>query len=131
MNIRATESEARKVIDGQMDEILGYINPANDGHLAAWMMAKERAMRMVYSIQTVCNSIAARPMLGPGQMALRAIATEQFTEEDFGTTPEQEAAFEALARETAQIHEAQRIESSHPEVFDMPNFAARVCGFKH
>ena len=78
MSIRATEVLAREIIDSQLLEILGYINPTNDGLLAPWMMALERAQRMVGTLQTVCDAITARPVLSPAQEALRAIAAEQF-----------------------------------------------------
>ena len=118
MDIRPTETIAREVIDGQMDEILGYINPANDNMLAAWEMARDRAQRMVRTLNEVCRTIAARPLVN-GNTAMRQVSAEQFTEEDFSLNPEQEAAFEKLAQETAQIREVAQAESLKPEVFDI------------
>ena len=78
VSIRATEFLARETIDGQLLEIVGYINPTNDGLVAPWMMALERAQRMVGTLQTVCDAITARPVLSPAQEALQAIAAAPF-----------------------------------------------------
>lgn len=128
MEIRATEAIAREVIQGQIDEILGLINPVNDGNLAAWMMAGDRAKRLVGTLQTVCDAITARPFVRP------ADAT-QYTAEDFGTlNPAEEAAFdqiEAQAQQDAearQVVEAERINAAHPEVFSLSDFAAKSLG---
>jgi hypothetical protein len=122
MEIRATEEIARQTIDGLVDDVLGYINPANDNALAPWMMALERGKEIVLALQTVCDAIAARPTMNPGQMALRAIADIDVC------NPEGDAAFEQLARETAQIREAQKIDAAHPVTFDMASFAAKSLG---
>lgn len=45
-------------------------------------------------------------------------------------SPEEDAAFEQLAQETAQVREAQRVDAAHPVTFDMASFAAEVCGMK-
>lgn len=124
MEIRATEQIARQTIDGLVDDILGYINPTNDNALAPWMMALERGKEVVLALQTVCDAIAARPTMNPGQQALRAIADIDVL------NPEEDAAFEQLAQETAQIREAQRVDAAHPVTFDMAGFAGDLLGMK-
>lgn len=119
---RTHEEAARHTIDGLVDDVLGYINPANDGMLSAWTMALERSKEIQAALQTVCDAIAARPMMNPGQMALRAIADIDLC------SPEEDAAFEQLAQETAQIREAQKIDAAHPVTFDMASFAAKSLG---
>ncbi len=130
--IRATECIAREVIQGQQEEVQGLINPVNDGNLAAWMMALDRAKRTVGTLQTVCDAISARPYVGTGH-PLRAVASEQFTEVDFATlNVEEEAAFdqiEAQAMEDAtkaQEAEAERINAARPEVFNINEALAMV-----
>lgn len=125
MEIRATECIAREVIQGQMDEVLGLTNPVNDGNLAAWMMALDRAQRMVGTLQTVCNAIAARSPRSP----------ERFTEVDFDTlSPAEEEAFDAIEAQAqadaqkVQEAEAERINAAHPHVFNMADFAAKTLG---
>lgn len=128
MNIRTTETIAREVIQGLMDDVFGYINPANDGNLAAWMTGRSRMEDALRAMDDVCKAIANRPV--PGQLALLAIAEE--TADDL-CSPELEAAFDALEAEAvrvAEVREANRIEATHPEVFSMTDFAAKVCGMK-
>lgn len=113
MEIRATEEIAREVIEGHIQELLGLTNPTLDNNLAAWMMAEERAKRMVATINTVVTAISARPVVRPGADALRAIAT---------LNPAEKEAFDEI--------EAQAIERAHPTTFNMPDFAATVCGMR-
>ena len=80
---RTTEEAARHTVDGLTDDLLGLINPANDGMLAAWQMALERGKEIVMALETGCKAIAARPVVN-GNTALRAIADEPpFSEEPF------------------------------------------------
>lgn len=134
MEIRSTETLAREVIDGQMDEILGYINPANDGMLSAWEMARDRARRMVGTLDTVCKAIAARP-LATGNDAMRAIADEPpFSEESFADEIRQTIAARKIPTATPEEDErmdeieARQIERAHPVVFDLASYAAESLG---
>jgi hypothetical protein len=70
------ESICRENIAAYFKEIEGYTNPGHDGFLAAWMMAKVRAQDLVDDLQTVCDAISHRPMMNPGQQALRAVAAD-------------------------------------------------------
>lgn len=105
------ETIAREVIHGQTDEVIGLVNPINDGNLAAWMMALDRAQRMVGTIQTVCDAISARPAinLGKGQEALRLVASEPGVQFFEVMSPDLEAAFDEL--------EAKAIDRARPAVF--------------
>lgn len=106
MNTRAHETIAREVIHGQTDEVIGLVNPVNDGNLAAWMMALDRAQRMVGTIQTVCDAISARPMttIGKGQEALRLVAAEPGVEFYEVMSPELEEAFDELEARASHVH---------------------------
>ena len=55
-------------------QITSLINPANDNMLAPWMTALEKAEELVEALKATCNVIASRPIMNPGQQALRAIA---------------------------------------------------------
>ncbi len=110
---RPMELICRETITGLWDDIQGYTHPINDNRLAAWEMALQRAKDMVLAISDVCEDINKRPMVSSGNDALRAIAT---------LNPAEEAAFDEL--------EAQAIERAHPTTFNMPDFAATVCGMK-
>ena len=136
---RTTEEAARHTIDGLTDDLLGLINPANDGMLAAWQMALERGKEIVMALETGCKAIAARPALNPGLQALRNIADEPpFSEEPFAddiratiaarkatiptATPEEEEVF------TAFEAEQKRQDALKPEVFDIVGFTQNYFG---
>ena len=67
---------ARLTIAGLMDDIQGYTNPTNDGQLAAWMVAKQRAENIVFALQEVCDHISRQSCIA---------------------TPEEDEAFEEMA----------------------------------
>lgn len=124
------QSSARDTIIGLCDDIEGYTHPINDDRLAAWQLALQRCKDMAQAIQYVCESLAAKP--GPGQEALRLICQEDGTDFYEVMSPELDEAFDALeaeAKRVAEVREANRIEAAHPEVFNMTDFAASVCGF--
>lgn len=112
---RATEEICRSTVDGLTDQIMGLINPANDNTLAPWMMAVSKAQELVVVLQTVCDTISSRPMMNLGQQALRAIASERFTEVDFDDLIEAQAQKDAESR---QMAEAEQISKAHCTVID-------------
>ncbi|WP_133244650.1 hypothetical protein, partial [Listeria monocytogenes] len=58
--MKPTEQIARETIEGKAEEILAYTHPMNDGRLAAWMMAEERAKAILRAVQDTVRSINAR-----------------------------------------------------------------------
>ena len=72
MHVRSTEHLAREVMAGQTMEVMGYVNPTNDGLLAPWMMALDRAQRLVDTIQVVCDAIATQPVMTQAPIATPA-----------------------------------------------------------
>jgi hypothetical protein len=89
---RLMETIAREVMEGQTREIMDYVAPENDGMLAPWMMALDRAQRLVGTIQRVCDAISARPSVG--NAALRASAASAWE-----PAPEHETETDAAHKE--------------------------------
>lgn len=88
MERRATEELARETVQAFIDEILGYTNPVCDNNLAAWMMARERAKRLVATLDIVCTAIGARPPV---------VRTREEVEQQLTVcSPQTDAAFEEM-----------------------------------
>lgn len=117
MEIRATETNAPATLAGLIPELtkLTMEQPTTAEIEEAHKVAKAITRLLV---EWLADRYYTKAQVN-GNTALRQIAAEQFTEEDFSLNPEQEAAFEKLAQETAQIREAARAESLKPEVFDI------------
>ena len=75
-DIETAEQAMRQKITGLTQDVGGYINPANDGMLAPWMMARVRALEAVDALTYAIDAIGARPYMNPGQAALAALAAE-------------------------------------------------------
>lgn len=111
MPIRSTEANApyvpeeicRGTVEGITNDILGLTNPTNDNTLAPWAMAVERAKGLVEALQSVCDVIAARPIMNPGQQALRAIAARPEIDYFDVASPEMDSAFDALEQEALRV----------------------------
>ena len=116
---RNTEEAFRHNLPGYLDDIQGYANPTNDGHLAAWMTLRSRIEAMLADSNTVIRAIAnrpARPVLGPGQEALRLIAAEPLPADMIQTaTPEEEEALDAIERKQLHPVFAQLLEPFAPK----------------
>lgn len=142
------EQVFRSVREGYCDELMDLTRPENDGMLAPWMRLKMRMEKMCADIQTVCDDIAARPCMNPGQMALRNIAAcipvatpeedEVFTAYEAEARRVEakrlEASWNALSdeqkaeAESRLTEEARRIEAAHPTTINMADFAGGLLG---
>ena len=58
-----TEAICRLNLAGYMDGIQELTAPENDNNLAAWMMARTRAEKLVRDLDTVCSAISTRPVM--------------------------------------------------------------------
>ena len=58
-----TEAICRLNLAGYMDGIQELTTPENDNNLAAWMMARTRAEKLVRDLDTVCSAISQRPVM--------------------------------------------------------------------
>lgn len=110
-------------------------------------MAVEMAVQLGSNFETVAGRIRKatddarfdliwnRPILPSeilrqeAEVMAAVLATVQIRQDI--SSPEEDAAFESLAQETAQIREAQRVDAAHPVTFDMAGFAGSLLGMKH
>lgn len=110
----------------ELEEALNLLAPLSRC-LRDWISSRHIVEGHPVMIGPKAEAIAAALNGHTGNDAMRAEA--EVLASDL-CSPEEDAAFEQLAKETAQIREAQKIDAAHPGVFNMADFAADVCGMK-